>query len=600
MLSSHRAATLGGGLQAKPSLPRQAATFGVGPRQLLLAAAPCQGRRVLAVGVFTKKDISDSDAEGAEWNGASSELQVYRERERFLMGELAASRALIDKLLDQQQPLISLVSRLAEPSARGEAPAAGARSSPLSTSWSPELLAAASAAPSTSSGAPARSAGAARPPATTAAAVTAATAAAITSAVQSAGAGSSAGGSLASLFGSTAASASGSDPAAAAAASIAAALSAVQSGGDILKIDSFDLSRPASSTPTPTPASASASPAAPSSDAPARPQPTPIFDTLAGFMVGTQDSASASATSSEAAASEGKDLSSLLRSAQSEASDVPAYEGPVEVPKAAPTDPPPDLVLGDDDIYWVARLHAGLEDRGFFPGYEELENWFFGEGTHMAVLAFQASEHLPETGVVDRPTWAALLGQDVTDELYARAGSAAASSSSSRGAAGVAPKPEPMASTGSTEGGEEDEDEEDELDGHASPARREASNAATGRWPVLMEGDGGKEVHALQVALSNAGFHPSDDDMRWWQFGDTTNNALRYFQGCSGLPESGVADERTWRALLGPDAQPSDMFSLKLEKQANSDDEDNGFEADMDGVTKGRVWLIGEQRWEKK
>lgn len=30
-------------------------------------------------------------------------------------------------------------------------------------------------------------------------------------------------------------------------------------------------------------------------------------------------------------------------------------------------------------------------------------------------------------------------------------------------------------------------------------------------------------------------------------------------QACNNLPESGVCDERTWLALLGPEAQPSDL-----------------------------------------
>jgi peptidoglycan hydrolase-like protein with peptidoglycan-binding domain len=30
------------------------------------------------------------------------------------------------------------------------------------------------------------------------------------------------------------------------------------------------------------------------------------------------------------------------------------------------------------------------------------------------------------------------------------------------------------------------------------------------------------------------------------QFGDGTMNALKAFQACSGLPESGVCDARTW------------------------------------------------------
>lgn len=50
------------------------------------------------------------------------------------------------------------------------------------------------------------------------------------------------------------------------------------------------------------------------------------------------------------------------------------------------------------------------------------------------------------------------------------------------------------------------------------------------RWPTLMEGDGGKLVHALQVSLGVAGFHCNEDEMRWWMFDTTTVNALKTFQ----------------------------------------------------------------------
>lgn len=33
--------------------------------------------------------------------------------------------------------------------------------------------------------------------------------------------------------------------------------------------------------------------------------------------------------------------------------------------------------------------------------------------------------------------------------------------------------------------------------------------AANAAWPVLHEGDGGREVHALHVALQQAGYYPS-------------------------------------------------------------------------------------------
>lgn len=152
-----------------------------------------------------------------------------------------------------------------------------------------------------------------------------------------------------------------------------------------------------------------------------------------------------------------------------------------------------------------------------------------------------------------------------------------------------------------------------------------------------------------------SGYYPSDDDLRWWQFGDSTLNALKTFQvgwwagvmqgdaaeccsqhaailllqaaaaavahglsfctmgaclecahpsqastfrplcpppslqACSGLPESGVADPRTWCALLGADASPAVLDTLRSE---NSDDEDM--------ANSDRVWLMGEQRWEDR
>ncbi|MEW5319418.1 MAG: hypothetical protein WDW38_010571 [Sanguina aurantia] len=65
---------------------------------------------------------------------------------------------------------------------------------------------------------------------------------------------------------------------------------------------------------------------------------------------------------------------------------------------AEPTGPPPLLQLEDDDIYWVSKLHSALSSRAFYPSDEEVEGWFFGEGTQGAVMAFQASEQLAETG----------------------------------------------------------------------------------------------------------------------------------------------------------------------------------------------------------
>lgn len=89
--------------------------------------------------------------------------------------------------------------------------------------------------------------------------------------------------------------------------------------------------------------------------------------------------------------------------------------------------------------------------------------------------------------------------------------------------------------------------------------------------------------------LQQQGFHPDEEDTQWWMFGPTTVSAISTFQACSGLPESGVCDALTWRALLGPDATPE---GIDLVFSGDSDDED------ME-ETEGRVYLLGEQRWSK-
>eukprot|EP00775_Hariotina_reticulata_P003407 gene3407-3680_t len=103
--------------------------------------------------------------------------------------------------------------------------------------------------------------------------------------------------------------------------------------------------------------------------------------------------------------------------------------------------------------------------------------------------------------------------------------------------------------------------------------------------------DGGREVHALQVTLGKAGYYCGEDEMRWWQFGSATLDALKTFQACNNLPESGVCDERTWMALLGPDASPAVLDEVRGDESM--------YEDDMAAPHEGAVWLLGEQRWSK-
>ena len=94
--------------------------------------------------------------------------------------------------------------------------------------------------------------------------------------------------------------------------------------------------------------------------------------------------------------------------------------------------------------------------------------------------------------------------------------------------------------------------------------------------------------------------HCGDDDEQWWQFGDATHNALVTFQACSGLPESGVADERTWRKLLSvanKDVDPSSFVPADVDSLTSGDVNDDDM---LGNHHSGMVFLLGEQRWAKK
>lgn len=82
------------------------------------------------------------------------------------------------------------------------------------------------------------------------------------------------------------------------------------------------------------------------------------------------------------------------------------------------------------------------------------------------------------------------------------------------------------------------------------------------KLPILREGDGNRDVHVMQIMLQRKGFFCGEDDCTWWYFGDDTVGALKTFQESLGMPESGVCDERTWKALLGPNATLATLQEL--------------------------------------
>lgn len=275
---------------------------------------------------------------------------------------------------------------------------------------------------------------------------------------------------------------------------------------------------------------------------------------------------------------------------------------------APPSGPPPELTIGADDIYWVNQLHNGLIDAGYYPGDEDIEDFYFGEATLSALQTMQACLGLPESGVVDERVWARLLGPDLQprqnnsasqEELTVKEeGAVEQTTNFSIPPDNVEETAHHVRDSYSTQKSEVQHSKQGDVRlsyEYHSEIHEETDLSMKVSWPVLMEGDGGKKVHSLHVALQDAGFAADEDEVRWWHFGDTTLNAVKTFQACCGIPESGICDDRTWKSLLGADSKPEDVFTLH---SGLSDDEDL---ADGGGAANGRgVWLIGEQRWEDR
>ena len=328
-----------------------------------------------------------------------------------------------------------------------------------------------------------------------------------------------------------------------------------------------------------------------------------------------------------------------------------------------PDGPPPLMKEGDDDIFWMHQLHSALAAAGYYVVDEDLEFWMFGESTTSCVMTFQACSKLPETGIVDEAEWRLLLGDDLVPKKWGASessdpvldamdkvidqGAISTTGTSTTAAAAATPAapsldpsiPVDRVSAADTffytfgNGGMETETEtetfttrrsatsnsitsstrwnpkeestrDDHLDDAAIACAKELSSKDLAHvWPVLREGDGGVLVLKLQLLLRHAGFYPDDDDTRWWQYGDSTVEAVKFFQACSSLPETGTVAEPTWRALLQADGM-SDYDTVNaeviLQVEARNEDEES-FETDlaaMNDPNHERVFLMGEQRWE--
>lgn len=66
----------------------------------------------------------------------------------------------------------------------------------------------------------------------------------------------------------------------------------------------------------------------------------------------------------------------------------------------------------DDGGMEVHKMQVILSEKGYDSGEEDMEYWYFGSTTANALMTFQASERLRETGITDIDTWRALLGEE--------------------------------------------------------------------------------------------------------------------------------------------------------------------------------------------
>lgn len=95
-----------------------------------------------------------------------------------------------------------------------------------------------------------------------------------------------------------------------------------------------------------------------------------------------------------------------------------------------------------------------------------------------------------------------------------------------------------------------------------------------GERPMLTVGcDDIPWMSALHTALGKAGFHPGDEDMEEWLFGEGTANALLYFQACNDLEETGYTDNATWDKLLGAEEEEASNAAGTAQAQAQTGEE---------------------------
>ena len=294
-----------------------------------------------------------------------------------------------------------------------------------------------------------------------------------------------------------------------------------------------------------------------------------------GFSVPSGDPAEVAATEAPASLPSAEDIIKDIVDAAEDAAEV-ASEGEEAVATTTTLAQMPVVTVGCDDIPLMALLHESLASKGFYCTDDEREDWYFGDTTQNAVMSLQSSRGLTENGVVDAAVWAELLPVDFVWERRVDDKAAIVDLDATEAPAPPPASPAAVEKVGNGDGGGSSE------------------AADVGDFPMLREGDGGEHVRLLQVALDSKGFCVSEDELEYWMFGDTTETALKTFQACNGMPESGVVDEGVWAALCDDLDCSVDFLAEKTSGTSEADVADP-YNIDR---TKGGVFLLGEGRYE--
>ena len=308
------------------------------------------------------------------------------------------------------------------------------------------------------------------------------------------------------------------------------------------------------------------------------------------------------ATPAKAAA---KDPLGALAGAGEAPASAPKSDLPVEFNPVGDIPPGerPVLCMGADDIKWMATLHKALDDAGFHPGDEDMEEWLFQGGTQEALFFYQACNGLEETGIADAPTWEALLGpveaaKGEADKPKDADGASKRDDDKASEKDSTTPvtPPRPVASasvTTTTTATTKEETatvstKESKDDASASESTSTTSASETVKRQMLMYGDGGVSVRYLQLVLAREGFFCGDEDTEWWQFGDSTENALKTFQESNKLTVTGTALPEVWDMMLEKH-DPEEVLN-----ECNDEYCDDVIALQQAGA----VFLLGEGRWE--